>query len=399
MASADRVRAGLPPLARRELLEGDTVGVDVRSTSARAERTVRWPPRVRAPSVYLRSRGENPVGLARHRANLGLPPLARRELYSLLSPNRRGRSTSARAERTKGRGRRRRLPPVYLRSRGENTMKATKRSPVGGLPPLARRELRGRRAHWLATWSTSARAERTKPSRWPAPWRRVYLRSRGENRTRARDASPRRGLPPLARREPVVARVEGVIRRSTSARAERTRHRSHVSPPIGVYLRSRGENARPAAGLPDEQGLPPLARRERRTLANCWRRARSTSARAERTPTPPRPAISPAVYLRSRGENRRNRLPDRAQDRSTSARAERTAPAPHRRRLAGVYLRSRGENRRVALLSGSSSGLPPLARRELQVARERAVSDGSTSARAERTLPLIPQRDKHLWRW
>ncbi len=219
---ADDLKAGLPPLARRELLQPCRDAAGARSTSARAERTSRSASRLPRGTVYLRSRGEN-VRLAFDReGDLGLPPLARREP----GPPRDGqgvcRSTSARAERTGSPATHRCRTRVYLRSRGENvTMRHSPRSHPG-LPPLARRELSRHANVQHADGSTSARAERTSPRSGSPRGISVYLRSRGENVISVHRSSSGMGLPPLARRERHVHHGLPRDPRSTSARAERT---------------------------------------------------------------------------------------------------------------------------------------------------------------------------------
>ncbi len=274
----------------------------------------------------------------------GLPPLARRERLHDSGRYWHPRSTSARAERTCTRSATRSSRAVYLRSRGENPDACADGDRHEGLPPLARRERSRSGGERLALGSTSARAERTSPAWRSGVSEEVYLRSRGENSyiPRSRGLDP--GLPPLARRERLRTDSHRTRRRSTSARAERTAAASHALPPPPVYLRSRGENALPAALHARVQGLPPLARRElRREL----------------------------VIVLVTG--------------STSARAERTPSYPPQWKERWVYLRSRGENAELLLHLARAPGLPPLARRELQHLIGRYLAHGSTSARAERT--------------
>ncbi len=235
---------GLPPLARREPPCRSRPRSTSRSTSARAERTSAVSPSRIARSVYLRSRGENRLLSSIQPTAAGLPPLARRERVLILHARRGTRSTSARAERTVKVDGEEVEVPVYLRSRGENSEDAAAALIFDGLPPLARRERRGTWRLRYGGGSTSARAERTRRRAMSMSRARVYLRSRGENHELAAACAGCSGLPPLARREPqhgeVIQRVGG----STSARAERTHSPARRGRLSRVYLRSRGENAR-----------------------------------------------------------------------------------------------------------------------------------------------------------
>ncbi len=172
---------GLPPLARRELRYLRRAIALPRSTSARAERTRSIRYRARRARVYLRSRGENAAVLPLRSASAGLPPLARRERMDGCLSCMSCRSTSARAERTSESRVLYALLAVYLRSRGENPHCIGGTSIGRGLPPLARREPRQPGRSPASRGSTSARAERTVGvlRRELAP--QVYLRSRGEN--------------------------------------------------------------------------------------------------------------------------------------------------------------------------------------------------------------------------
>ncbi len=317
--------------------------------------------------------------------NRGVPPLARRGpgLHHRHGGHRRG--TSARAERT-GVEQHQVVEGVgYLRSRGEDGRGAAPGSRGGGVPPLARR---GRPR-------TAA----------PAPGGPGYLRSRGEDETDPAAAAERAGVPPLARRGHRPARLQQLLRRGTSARAERTPGRSSGTSSAAGYLRSRGEDSLAEVRDLDTAGVPPLVRRGHQLTWPTRRVRRGTSARAERTASCAAPTTRPSGYLRSRGEDtgspldtvtgdgvpplaRRGLLPVPQQDRrgrGTSARAERTTRRWRRCRWWPGYLRSRGEDAVTYTPRGMDTGVPPLAWRGLALVRaERDVRRG-TSARAERT--------------
>ncbi len=297
------MKRGLPPLARREPSRSRFCARWRGSTSARAERTCAACSRTYAAQVYLRSRGENTAPEISAKIDAGLPPLARREPAARGAKELREGSTSARAERTRRGGGELEAAQVYLRSRGENEVVALAEVDNAGLPPLARREPPARSTWSSRTWSTSARAERTQLGATYMSGLEVYLRSRGENSTIPAPSVCSAGLPPLARRERTRALPALSHRRSTSARAERTRQRDGAELGWRVYLRSRGENANPWSHRCGSEGLPPLARREHARDGRGPAGQRSTSARAERTASRPESRHSSRVYLRSRGEN------------------------------------------------------------------------------------------------
>ncbi len=254
-----------------------------------------------------------------------------------------------------------------------------------GPPPLARRERSGgRRAH-RPPRTTSARAERTTRGRARAWGATDHLRWRGENWCSGSWAWPWRGPPPLARRERRGGLPSMTWGRTTSARAERTGQRDHVSRARTDHLRSRGENA-PALCSPTRPGgPPPLARREQQPHPHGERPERTTSARAERTAAWRSDRRRSPDHLRSRGENEpavvdslavigppplarrelRGKLPPGRCQRTTSARAERTVSPRRCRGRPADHLRSRGENTVSHTRTPLRHGPPPLARREL----------------------------------
>ncbi len=275
--------AGVPPLARRGHSYQCRCGWVHRGTSARAERT-RRPGRSCGPAPgYLRSRGEDPLGAGHETHKVGVPPLARRGRFQLIAHPSQPRGTSARAERTRTRSRRPAARAGYLRSRGEDASGSVSQRLQTGVPPLARRGLGHPRPALPELRGTSARAERTL-ERIGTMRRSVgYLRSRGEDRTRARGWPSPGGVPPLARRGPVPHRDPAPLHRGTSARAERTTPRPQTPLCRPGYLRSRGEDSSSACRSASSAGVPPLARRGPAKAEAEAERRRGTSARAERT--------------------------------------------------------------------------------------------------------------------
>ncbi len=161
-----------------------------------------------------------------------------------------------------------------------------------------------------------------------------YLRSRGEDSGEFALARLVGGVPPLAQRGRAQFGLSRNEDRGTSARAERTGWREEGRTRPAGYLRSRGEDADRCSWPSRAGGVPPLARRGRRLLLGLDPLPRGTSARAKRTP---------------RG-------------------------GQHARRTTG-YLRSRGEDSSSAVAQRTSSGVPPLARRGLEVEEGQGVAD------------------------
>ncbi len=400
-----RCGRGVPPLARRGRSPMPPARWYHRGTSARAERTGSSATTAGLGAGYLRSRGEDDTPAPPTSTPSGVPPLARRGLCPCIPVQGHPRGTSARAERTRELGAPGRLAPGYLRSRGEDGPGPAAPRTAGGVPPLARR---GR--SWARRWcarrrGTSARAERTSCRLLGSSRTTGYLRSRGEDRCRRRRGRPSLGVPPLARRGPHGGRALPRRQRGTSARAERTEvHRPRRPPPSG-YLRSRGEDVGRTSTVTRMGGVPPLARRGQGAPATGRGLVRGTSARAERTSTPPSTAAAATGYLRSRGEDQKAALyvgaavgvpplarrgPDSLRreinrQRGTSARAERTWVALYRYARAEGYLRSRGEDDWVSISPYLKDGVPPLARRGPKADIRGHNRNWGTSARAERT--------------
>ncbi len=318
------VSGGSPPLARRGRPAADAAGLQVRLTSARAERTHDGLLRHLRLPAHLRSRGEDPVFGWTRSPSSGSPPLARRGQPLVGGAGRRLRLTSARAERTQTR-------PVGVTS-------------WDGSPPLARRGPRQHERYCLDVRLTSARAERTLTDRLALAVPAAHLRSRGEDSSRPGWAVSPGGSPPLARRGPIKERDSAQQQRLTSARAERTCWSLSRGTSRAAHLRSRGEDSRDMNQRRSMIGSPPLARRG-----------------------PPRPP----------GRRHRQRL--------TSARAERTSASSSSSTSSAAHLRSRGEDAFSWASSAACCGSPPLARRGPRVTMFEPIRYGLTSARAERT--------------
>ena len=206
--------------------------------------------------------------------------------------------------------------------------------------------------------TTSACAENTHP---PTPPERLggnYLRVRGEYRAGETAAPNQQELPPRARRilKSDIPFLAG--NGTTSACAENTHRNTIRYQPTGNYLRVRGEYKEPFDSLKESVELPPRARRIRQNRRHGNLFTGTTSACAENTY---RASLSPG-----RGWN---------------------------------YLRVRGEYSSRYSYSPIRLELPPRARRIPQNPPIRGPSGGTTSACAENTpgsLPLSPDARNYL---
>ncbi len=256
---------------------------------------------------------------------------------------------------------------------------------------------------------TSARAESTRCASSCRRSASAHLYSPGEH---DRDAGTRCvdvGSPPLARRAPQRLEPRGMLRRLTSARAERTHFRACFTSIGAAHLRSRGEHGSTVRPIPQHTGSPPLARRALRVHHRHASAARLTSARAESTSARRGGRDRPAVHLRSRGEHGSTIRPIPQQTgspplarralsvpgvregghRLTSARAESTAPYGTAPRARTAHLRSRGEHNELGSRAGSIVGSPLLARRAPVLGDVRDRVGRLTSARAESTWTTV----------
>ena len=275
-----------------------------------------------------------------------------------------------------------------------------------GLSPLARRNPGNAFTESCRKGSISARAEEPHTETAWSGGTRVYLRSRGGTDTYSRLIGWVRGLSPLARRNPALSTPASRSLGSISARAEEPGLGGDGYIPEGVYLRSRGGTIYTKLNAARQEGLSPLARRNRRAHARRHHRQGSISARAEEPEANPQAGGRLRVYLRSRGGTkpscslvassmglsplaRRNRRVSRICVLcvgSISARAEEPVPLLPRVGLRWVYLRSRGGTITQSAKRWDGTGLSPLARRNRCVSLLVADRKGSISARAEEPI-------------
>ncbi len=397
-------RNGPPPLARRDRSREPIRGTGVRTTSARAERPAGCSGPGGGGSDHLRSRGETWDVPDEDGKGYGPPPLARRDPGAGQDADAADRTTSARAERPGGPGAPGSAPSDHLRSRGETVRSNSNVSARTGPPPLARRDPPdpGKPAGQRRT--TSARAERPRTAGPLDATRTDHLRSRGETGDRDKALTLTGGPPPLARRDRRHPASPGPQGRTTSARAERPWRMTGAMSWGSDHLRSRGETGRSSPGTSYRTGPPPLARRDQMQAFVDTLRVRTTSARAERPPHRRRRRASRPDHLRSRGETagvwtasrisagppplaRRDlqvAREDRPLPRTTSARAERPTSTPARREPTPDHLRSRGETVDLIAPIEDPRGPPPLARRDRARQPRSAEDHRTTSARAER---------------
>ncbi len=252
---------------------------------------------------HPRSRGEDAFGPDVAAADRGPPPLARGRLGGT---NRRGSprgTTPARAGKT---------PPVtarppasgdHPRSRGEDAGAPLVKVRQGGPPPLARGRLVTDDRQPESPGTTPARAGKTpgRPRRRPATT--DHPRSRGED-PYAWCVLPRpTGPPPLARGRRHRRRRVRVVPGTTPARAGKTSRRCGRPPTRTDHPRSRGEDVRSGSKKPITTGPPPLARGRRRLPAHQRRPRRTTPARAGKTSSRSGSAVRRWDHPRSRGED------------------------------------------------------------------------------------------------
>ncbi len=243
--------AGSPPPARRGQPPLHRRGSGLRFTSACAERTGPRSACTRPAPVHLRLRGEDSVPLSSHSVRAGSPPPARRGRQSHMNRTRNTRFTSACAERTGHRRRRRGSRSVHLRLRGEDPSRpavlgALCRFVIQGTPVMhppestgAAQPLAGTDRRTAAHLCRRGGQARTMPLRTVA----AHLRSHGERESCSNPALTWGGLPPLARRARHLRRPGRHARRPTSACAESASRRSRACWLISAHLCLRGERA------------------------------------------------------------------------------------------------------------------------------------------------------------
>ncbi len=130
---------GSPPLARRGRRGRVRACQRARLTSARAERTHSTGRSRSSGPAHLRSRGEDHCRDSNCRSSRGSPPLARRGHDGRVPPGLEVRLTSARAERTLAGVEDDQGQAAHLRSRGEDRIPIDTSPDSDGSPPLARR--------------------------------------------------------------------------------------------------------------------------------------------------------------------------------------------------------------------------------------------------------------------
>ena len=275
--------SGPPPLARGEPATMARRGLCCRTTPARAGRTSRRMWLACARRDHPRSRGENDAPLRCYTWATGPPPLARGEPPATTPRVTRRRTTPARAGRTLRFSSSRRMARDHPRSRGENHRCQSGFQNGRGPPPLARGERRRRLRPLPSGRTTPARAGRTRIGPQSPVSGRDHPRSRGEDSISSIDPETPAGPPPLARGRPARPRASRRPRRTTPARAGKTTGPDCSASASRDHPRSRGEDMyRSGVNAPDG-GPPPLARGrlERARLARLA--VRTTPARAEKT--------------------------------------------------------------------------------------------------------------------
>ncbi len=247
------------------------------------------PPGERSPGGFVLRLGR---GVRGRGGNITPPPRRSSE-----------RCISAHAEET---GRTRvwvRLSGVYLRTRGGNAPIAIIDPAYGGLSPHTRRKLQSSDPVPRSSGSISAHAEETANPILIPSTTRVYLRTRGGNFFGGPLQLTDHGLSPHTRRKQSRRGHGSGHPRSISAHAEETGRTDRAAADAGVYLRTRGGNARIAHSSSWIMGLSPHTRRKLVLYACDSPRNGSISAHAEETTACRSRCHGRTVYLRTRGGN------------------------------------------------------------------------------------------------
>ncbi|KKO84833.1 hypothetical protein VH15_10965 [Corynebacterium ulcerans] len=132
----------------------------------------------------------------------------------------------------------------YLRIRGEKHTIGAVNDSNQELPPHTRRKVWRIFQYGASRGTTSAYAEKSSVRCMNIRYTRNYLRIRGESTVFVARLKATLELPPHTRRKVPVFTEEHMIKRTTSAYAEKSGSRFHEPEPGWNYLRIRGEKQR-----------------------------------------------------------------------------------------------------------------------------------------------------------
>ena len=237
----------------------------------------------------------------------------------------------------------------------------------------------------------------------------AHPRSRGENRSRARDLLGAGGSSPLTRGKQVSATFAANHRRLIPAHAGKTGCRRSGHGRRRAHPRSRGENTGSGFSCVCRRGSSPLTRGKRLGSGIEELADRLIPAHAGKTPAGQTLRGLATAHPRSRGENRLpvelpyngggsspltrgKRDPDAIATmlkRLIPAHAGKTSPPSSGRHQSRAHPRSRGENRAATSRLLSSMGSSPLTRGKPGVNSPMLFLSGLIPAHAGKTLPMV----------
>ena len=253
--------------------------------------------------AHPRSRGENTVAASRSATALGSSPLTRGK-HRRTSRARGGCGLiPAHAGKTLGQASGAHVARAHPRSRGENRQSLSSRRDQEGSSPLTRGKRRTFAPRQRGRGLIPAHAGKTPPRKppWTSTW--AHPRSRGENRAFAALETAILGSSPLTR---------GKHRRTSRARggcglipahAGKTGGEARLDADRGAHPRSRGENSTATTSKRTDAGSSPLTRGKHRPCAVYHFLPGLIPAHAGKTPSHEPCCTPPRAHPRSRGEN------------------------------------------------------------------------------------------------
>ena len=321
----------------------------------------RLPPDAGA-AAHPRSRGEN---FSRPKVTPLLPgssPLTRGKRVLTPRPAALARLIPAHAGKTVE------LVPVvpgrtaHPRSRGENRTLSLMICISVGSSPLTRGKRRDRQVQEHAVRLIPAHAGKTRRCARCACRRGAHPRSRGENMAVSLILSALAGSSPLTRGKPRPRLRSRSRQRLIPAHAGKTLTAESCSAASTAHPRSRGENICVHRGPHNGLGSSPLTRGKRNPSTSSAAAARLIPAHAGKTAVGYVVKSAAEAHPRSRGENGRIEVTDRAAPGSsplTRGKHNHQSPVPHQ---AAAHPRSRGENMASAKNISGRMGSSPLTR-------------------------------------
>ncbi|SQG55664.1 Uncharacterised protein [Corynebacterium ulcerans] len=216
----------------------------------------------RSAGNYLRIRGEKAFRLRRCQIQQELPPHTRRKVNHHDDRDTSKGTASAYAEKRETLIDQLITIKNYLRIRGEKAPSLFRSSPLMELPPHTRRKASSFLREFATVGTTSAYAEKSGRQLPARHWHRNYLRIRGEKAHRRLWQILGAELPPHTRRKVVLAWYDVPESGTTSAYAEKRKPTHYIRIKTWNYLRIRGEKGSFEHYRPADWELPPHTRRK-----------------------------------------------------------------------------------------------------------------------------------------